>query len=42
MSFFNKKAAANLFKKTGYYYAASDLVDELPKTMYNSLKFRIK
>ncbi len=32
-SFINKKAGENLFKKVGYYFNASDLVDEIPRTM---------
>jgi ADP-dependent NAD(P)H-hydrate dehydratase / NAD(P)H-hydrate epimerase len=32
-SYLNKKAGENLFKKVGYYFNASDLVDEIPRTM---------
>jgi len=32
-SFINKKAGESLFKKTGYYFNASDLADEIPRTM---------
>lgn len=32
-SFINKKAGESLFKKVGYYFNSSDLVDEIPKTM---------
>jgi hydroxyethylthiazole kinase-like uncharacterized protein yjeF len=32
-SFINKKAGESLFKRLGYYYNSSDLVDEIPKTM---------
>jgi len=32
-SFFNKKAGENLFEKVGYYYNASDLVEEIPVVM---------
>lgn len=32
-SYVNKKAGENLFKKVGYYFNSSDLVDEIPKTM---------
>jgi len=32
-SYINKKAGENLFKKVGYYFNSSDLVDEIPRTM---------
>src|SRR3989344_3504562 len=32
-SFINKKAGESLFKKVGYYFNSSDLVDEIPKVM---------
>ncbi len=32
-SYINKKAGESLFKKVGYYFNASDLADEIPKTM---------
>ena len=32
-SFINKKAGENLFKRAGYYYNSSDLVNEIPKVM---------
>jgi len=32
-SFINKKAGESLFEKVGYYFNASDLVDEIPKVM---------
>lgn len=32
-SFINKKAGENLYQKVGYYFNASDLVDEIPKVM---------
>jgi NAD(P)H-hydrate epimerase len=32
-SYLNKKAGESLFEKVGYYYNASDLVDEIPLTM---------
>ena len=32
-SFFNKKAGENLFENVGYYFNASDLVEEIPKVM---------
>lgn len=32
-SYLNKKAGESLFKKVGYYFNASDLVDEIPKVM---------
>lgn len=32
-SFINKKAGENLFKKVGFYFNASDLVDEIPAIM---------
>lgn len=32
-SYLNKKAGESLFKKVGYYFNASDLVDEIPKTI---------
>ena len=37
-SFINKKAGENLFKKVGYYFNSSDLVDEIPRVM-KSLSF---
>ena len=39
-SFFNKKAGERLFKKSGYYYSASDLIEEIPQAMNYYLKFR--
>jgi len=36
-SYFNKKAGESLFKKVGYYFNSSDLVEEIPKTMKNYL-----
>ena len=36
-SYFNKKAGESLFKKIGYYFNSSDLVDEIPKIMKNLL-----
>lgn len=36
-SFFNKKAGEELSKTVGNYFNASDLTDELPKTMHNFL-----
>ena len=38
-SFFNKKAGERLFKRVGYFYNASDLIEEIPFCMNNSLKF---
>lgn len=32
-SFFNKKAGESLFKKVGYYFNASDLMEEIPGVM---------
>ncbi len=32
-SFFNKKAGESLFERVGYYFNASDLVEEIPKLM---------
>lgn len=32
-SYINKKASDELFKRVGYYYNASDLVDEIPKIL---------
>jgi NAD(P)H-hydrate epimerase len=32
-SYINKKAGESLFKKVGYYFNSSDLVDEIPKIM---------
>ena len=32
-SFINKKAGEELFKKTGYWFNASDLADQIPETM---------
>jgi NAD(P)H-hydrate repair Nnr-like enzyme with NAD(P)H-hydrate dehydratase domain len=32
-SYLNKKAGESLFTKVGYYFNASDLVDELPRVM---------
>lgn len=32
-SYINKKAGESLFKKVGYYFNASDLVDEIPRVM---------
>jgi hydroxyethylthiazole kinase-like uncharacterized protein yjeF len=32
-SFINKKAGESLFKKVGFYFNASDLVDEIPRIM---------
>ena len=32
-SYINKKAGESLFKKVGYYFNSSDLVDEIPRTM---------
>jgi hydroxyethylthiazole kinase-like uncharacterized protein yjeF len=32
-SVFNKKAGEDLYKKMGYWYNASDLADQIPKTM---------
>ena len=32
-SYINKKAGESLFKKVGYYFNSSDLVDEIPKAM---------
>jgi hydroxyethylthiazole kinase-like uncharacterized protein yjeF len=32
-SYVNKKAGDNLFSKVGYYFNASDLVDEIPKVL---------
>jgi hydroxyethylthiazole kinase-like uncharacterized protein yjeF len=38
-SFFNKKAGESLFEKVGYYFNASDLADEIPVIMKNSLPY---
>jgi len=35
-SFINKKAGEELFEKVGYYFNASDLADQIPRTMKNS------
>lgn len=32
-SYINKKAGDSLFKKVGYYFNASDLVDKIPRVM---------
>ena len=32
-SYINKKAGESLFKKVGYYFNSSDLVDEIPRMM---------
>jgi len=32
-SYINKKAGEDLYKKMGYWYNASDLADQIPKTM---------
>lgn len=37
-SFFNKKAGESLFQKVGYYFNASDLVNEIPKIMKEYLE----
>jgi len=34
-SYLNKKAGESLFKRVGYYFNASDLVDEIPQVMKN-------
>ncbi|OGH24518.1 MAG: hypothetical protein A3B47_01525 [Candidatus Levybacteria bacterium RIFCSPLOWO2_01_FULL_39_24] len=36
-SFINKKAGESLFARVGYYFNASDLVDEIPKVMKEQL-----
>jgi hydroxyethylthiazole kinase-like uncharacterized protein yjeF len=36
-SYINKKAGESLFKRVGYYFNASDLVDEIPQVMKNLL-----
>jgi len=36
-SYFNKKAGESLFKKVGYYFNSSDLVDEIPGIMKSLL-----
>jgi hydroxyethylthiazole kinase-like uncharacterized protein yjeF len=36
-SFINKKAGEELFKKVGYFFNASDLADEIPRTMNKML-----
>jgi len=36
-SYINKKAGEALFEKVGYYFNASDLADEIPKVMKQSL-----
>ncbi|MBI2622284.1 NAD(P)H-hydrate dehydratase [Candidatus Microgenomates bacterium] len=38
-SFINKKAGDSLYKKVGPYFNASDLADEIPKTMKEMLPF---
>ena len=37
-SYINKKAGDNLYKKVGYYFNSSDLVDEIPKVMRKLLQ----
>jgi hydroxyethylthiazole kinase-like uncharacterized protein yjeF len=37
-SYVNKKAGDNLWEKVGPYFNASDLVDEVPKVMWNLVK----
>ncbi len=37
-SYINKKAGENLFKDVSYYFNASDLVNEIPRTMKQLLK----
>ena len=32
-SYINKKAGESLFKRVGYYFNSSDLVNEIPKVM---------
>jgi NAD(P)H-hydrate epimerase len=32
-SYINKKAGESLFKKVGYYFNSTDLVNEIPKVM---------
>jgi NAD(P)H-hydrate epimerase len=36
-SYINKKAGENLFKKVGYYFNSSDLVNEIPGVMRDLL-----
>ncbi len=36
-SYINKKAGENLFKRVGYYFNSSDLVDEIPRIMRDLL-----
>lgn len=36
-SFFNKKAGDSLFERSGYYFNASDLINEIPHVMKNYL-----
>lgn len=38
-SYINKKAGESLFKKVGYYFNSSDLVDEIPRAMKQVLSF---
>lgn len=38
-SYINKKAGESLFKKVGYYFNSSDLVDEIPRVMAGILNF---
>lgn len=38
-SYLNKKAGESLFKRVGYYFNSSDLVDELPKVIKKVLNF---
>lgn len=38
-SYFNKQAGESLFEKVGFYFNASDLADEIPHVMSNSLTF---
>ncbi len=37
-SFINKKAGESLYKKVGFYYNASDLIDEIPKIIKEELE----
>ena len=37
-SYINKKAGENLFKKTGYYFNASDLVEAIPANFWETLE----
>lgn len=39
-SYINKKAGESLFKKVGYYFNSSDLVDEIPKVMRKLILFK--